>query len=47
MYHTRGEESLAPLFDKVSFAILMTSYIAINLAIPLAATSGGRPERVA
>jgi hypothetical protein len=39
IYHTRGEESLAPLFDKVSFAILMTSYIAINLAIPLAATS--------
>jgi hypothetical protein len=39
MYHTRGEESLAPLLDKVSSAILMTAYIGINLAIPLAAIS--------
>jgi hypothetical protein len=38
MYHSRGEESLAPLLDRVSLPILTGGYVAISVAIPLVAT---------
>ena len=34
MYHTRGEESLAPqLLDKASFVVFLVAYVTINVAI--------------
>ena len=37
LYDRRGQEKLSQLLDRVSFAILASVYIIINIAIPLAA----------
>jgi hypothetical protein len=37
MFDSRGRERLSRLFDRVSFAILLSGYVAINLAQPFAA----------
>jgi hypothetical protein len=39
MYHTGGEESLATALDRVSLLILTLGYVAINVAIPVVASS--------
>ncbi len=38
LYDVRGKEALSRLFDRVSLAVFAVAYVAINLAIPLAAT---------
>jgi hypothetical protein len=37
LYDIRGEEALSRLFDKVSLAVILAGYPAINIAIPLVA----------
>jgi hypothetical protein len=38
-YERLGLESLSRRFDQVSFAVLVSSYLAINIALPLAAST--------
>ena len=37
IYDTMGNERLSRLFDRVSFAVLLIGYAAVNLALPLSA----------
>lgn len=37
IFDTMGRERLARIFDRVSFALLLAGYVAVNLALPLAA----------
>jgi hypothetical protein len=37
LYERLGAESLSRRFDHLSFAVLSSGYLAINLALPLAA----------
>jgi hypothetical protein len=41
LFEQLGAESLSRRFDQLSFVILATGYLALNLALPLAASQGG------
>jgi len=38
-YDTMGLEKLSRLFDRVSFTVFLVGYVAVNIALPLAASS--------
>ncbi len=37
IFDTMGRERLSRFFDRVSFAVFLIGYVAVNLALPLAA----------